>query len=238
MNFRAVILLVIILIFAVGFGLMSFTSYDATPLNNAYQSGKVNITQNTEAGTIPHQVIINNTDTKPVSVEKGDVLVSNSSQDLVIAENKKIAPNSSETVNAYCFEPQQKASPGAKLVPNNQSSNMVKKVIEDSDPSNQQNATQAQLQIWTLVSGGNVDVYTGEAPAVVEKGNIYYYQLSQNLTNAKNDVMTKFNITADQIRNINITAIQNNTGDISNWFGGLMDWLNGFIEWIKNLTGI
>jgi hypothetical protein len=238
MNIRAVIILVIIIIFAVGFGVMSFTSFQATSLTQAYQSGKANVTQITEAGTIPHQVSINNTDNKPIAVKKGDVLTSSSSQDLVIAENKQIPPNSNGTVKAYCYEPQQKASPGEKLVPGNQSSTAVKQIIEQSNIADSKNATQSQLQIWALVSGGNVNVYTGEAPAVVEKGNMYYYQLSQNLTNAKNDVMTKFNLTAEQIQNINLTSIQTNTGNISNWTGSLMDWLNGFIEWIKNTVGI
>jgi hypothetical protein len=234
MNMRAVIILVIIFIFALAFGLMSFMSFQTTSLTQAYQSGKANVTQITEAGTIPHQVTINNSDTKPIAVKKGDVLTSSSSQDLVIAEDKQIPPNSNGTVKAYCYEPQQKASPGEKLTPGNQSSTAVKQIIEQSNTADSKNATQSQLQIWTLVTGGNVDVYTGEAPALVEKGNMYYYQLTQNLTNAKNEVMTKFNLTADQIRNINLTGIQNNTGD---WMNGLMNWLNGLVEWIRSLTG-
>ena len=39
----------------------------------------------------------------------------NTSQDLVIAENKTVKKNGTDTVMAYCLEPEQQAVPGANL---------------------------------------------------------------------------------------------------------------------------
>jgi hypothetical protein len=78
------------------------------------------------------------------------------------------------------------------------------------------------LQIWILVGKGNVNPYTGEARALVENQGIRYYQLRQNLSNAKNSVMEQFNMTDTTIENISITSDSNTANQ---WFSDLRQWL-------------
>jgi hypothetical protein len=232
MNLRVILLVFIIFIFAVGFGVMSYSESLGIPLKQAYDNGKVTVVQNTTAGTVPHVVTIKNNDTKPVKVQKGDILKSNSSQDLVIAENSNIPENSTENINAYCFEPTQQAVVGAKLQPSsNTASSQIKQIITDSNPSDIQNATSAQLQIWTVVSGGNLTIYSGEPAALVDKQGITFFKLRQELTDAKSSVMSMFNVTSDGLENLTQQSTTTSSGDVQSLF-------NGFIDWIKGSLGI
>ncbi len=227
MNIRLVFLILIIVIFAAGTGFLSYSQSTGISLTQAYANGNVVIIQNTSAGTIPHQVSITNKGNDPVKVQIGDVLSSNSSQDLVIAENKTLKINSTDLVSAYCIEPSQRAVPGVKLKVNGTSSNAVKQVIEGSNIKDLSNATNAQVQIYILTSGVDFNIYSGEPVAVVQSQNINYTKLRQIVSDAKTALSTKFGVTVDNIDNIN----QNTTSNSSNT-------ADEFLNWLKTSTGV
>ncbi len=223
MNVRLVLLIVLVFAFAGGCGAVSFLSGGGITLEQAYDIKQVEIIQKTTAGTIPHNVTIKNNGTKPIVVDKGTSLKSKESQDLVIIEDKKVSPGSNDTVKAYCIEPETKAIPGATLTPSGMVSNQIKQIIDTSNPSDLQNATQSQLQIWIIVGKGQVDPYTGEAMAVVQTQKIKYYQLQEKLNTAKNEVMVRFSLTAESIQNLSSTADSNNQA--TTWLGDLRQWI-------------
>lgn len=226
MNFRVILLVFVIFIFAAGFGFMSYSESLGVPLKQAYNDGKVTVVQNTTAGTVPHLVTVQNNGTRPVQVQKGDILRSNSSQDVVVAEDKSVPQNSVTNVNVYCFEPVQKAVAGAKLQPSATASSQIKKIIDNSNPSDIQNATAAQLQIWVIVSGGNLNIYTGEPAALVSTQGITFSKLRQELSDAKSSVMTTFGVTSDGLKTLAGNTTSSGTG------------LNGITDWLKSSFGI
>ena len=169
MNIRLVFLIFVIVIFAAGTGFLSYSQSTGISLTQAYTDGNVVITQNTSAGSIPHHVNITNNGNEPINVQIGDVLISNSSQNLVIAQNKTLKIKIQRIlVSAYCIQPSQRAVPGVKLNVNGTSSNAVKQVIEGSNIKDLSNATNAQVQIYILTSGVNFNIYSGEPVAEVQ----------------------------------------------------------------------
>lgn len=229
MNIRVIILLAVVMVFAVGCGAISFLSGGGITLEQAYDAKQLEIIQNTAAGMVPHNVTIKNNGTKPVVVEKGTILKSKESQDLVIVDDKKINPATNDTVRAYCIEPDEKAIPGKSLTPSGTVSNEIKQIVDSSNPSDLQNATKSQLQIWIIVSKGSVDPYIGEAMALVQNQKIKYYQLQEKLNTAKNEVMVRFNLTSEAIQNISSTA---DSGT------GANTWVSDLRQWIKTNLGI
>lgn len=227
MNIRLVFLILIIVIFAAGTGFLSYSQSTGISLTQAYANGNVVIIQNTSAGTIPHQVNITNKGKDPVKVQVGDVLTSDSSQDLVIAENKTLKINSTDLVSAYCIEPSQRAVNGVKLKVNGTSSNAVKQVIEGSNIKDLSNATNAQVQIYILTSGVDFNIYSGEPVAVVQSQNINYTKLRQIVSDAKTALSIRFGVSVDNIDNIN----QNTTSNSSNT-------VDEFLNWLKTSTGV
>jgi hypothetical protein len=213
----------LIVIFAAGFGAISFLSSGGITLQQAYDNNQVNIIQKTYAGSIPHNVTIKNNGSKSLVIDKGTILKGKDSQDLVIVEDKKINPNTNDTVRAYCIEPDQKAIPGKILTPSGAVSSQIKQIIDNSNPSDLQNATQSQLQIWVIVGKGNVDPYIGEAMAVVQNQKIKYYQLQQKLNTAKTEIMQRFNITQEAIQSIPTTSDSNNSANT--WGSDLRQWI-------------
>ncbi len=224
---RLVFLIFLIVVFATGFGFISYSQSTGISLNEAYGTGNIVITQNTSAGTVPHQVNIVNNGNDPVKVEVGDVLTAQSSQDLVIAENKTIKKNTTDTISAYCLDPSQRAIPGVKLKANGTSTNAVKQVIMGSNINDLNNATNAQVQIWILTSGVDFNIYSGEPVAVVETQKINYTKLRQIVSDAKTAISTRFNVNVDNIDKLNQNGTSNSTGIVG-----------GFINWIKSTTGI
>ena len=229
MNLRLILLVMVVVVFAVGCGAMSFLSGGGITLEQAYDSKQVDIIQKTAAGTIPHIVTITNNGSKPLMVDKGTILKSKESQDLVIITDKKISPNNNDTVQAYCIEPDQKAVPGSSLNPSGTASSQVKQIIDSSNPADLQNATQSQLQIWIIVSKGTVDVYSGEAMAVVQNQKTKYYQLQEKLDTAKKNVMSRFNLTSEGIQNISFTVESSSSAST---------WISDLRQWFKNNLGI
>lgn len=229
MNIRLILLIMVVVVFAAGCGAMSYLSGGGTTLEQAYDNKQVEIVQNTAAGAIPHNVTIKNNGTKPVMVDKGTILKSKESQDLVIINDKKINPNNNDTVQAYCIEPDEKAVPGATLSPSGTASSQIMQIIDSSNPSDLQNATQSQLEIWIIASKGNVDVYSGESMAVVQAQKTKYYLLKEKLDTAKLSVMSRFGLTSEALQNISFTADSDNSANT---------FISNIRLWFKNTVGI
>jgi len=230
MNFRVILLVILVLIFTFSGIYLSMLSFDATSLKNSYGKGEVEIIQNTTAGTIPHVILIKNDGKQPIMVESGQILVSNSSQDLVVAEDIRVNQNSSSYIRAYCFEPNQTATPGSKLTPTDKASSDVQQLIKNSNLADQQNTTSTQLQIWILVSGDNVDLNSGEASVLLKNQNNNSTEIVNQFNEAKNNLLKNLNITEDQIKNIK-TESTISSSDI-------VGWINEFINWIKTSFNI
>ncbi|HMK54686.1 MAG TPA: DUF6569 family protein [Methanobacteriaceae archaeon] len=221
MNFRVILVVFLIVIFAVGMGAANFAAMGAVNLEKAQSDGKVEIIQNTAAGTVPHTVIIKNNGTQAVTVTKGQLLNNPSSQDLVVAEDITISAGSNSTVKAYCTEPDQKAVPGAKLTANQTANTMVLAIITTSTPSDPSSARSAQLEIWNLKKGGEVDPYTGEAQAMVQSSKSTYYQLKQDLAAAKTNVTSQFGLTNETLKtaeNLANPQVTSGMDELRNWF--------------------
>ncbi len=229
MNMRLILLIAVVVVFAAGSGAMSFLSGGGVTLEQAYDNQQVDIIQNTAAGSIPHNITVKNNGTKPLVVDKGTILKSKESQDVVIITDKKINPNSNDTVLAYCIEPDQKAVTGSSLYPSGTASSQVKEIIDSSNPTDLQNATQAQLQIWVIVTKGNVNVYSGEAMAVVQNQKTKYYQLQEKVETAKKNVMSRFNLTSEGVKNMSFSVESDNSANT--WFADLR-------QWFKNTVGV
>ncbi|CDG65000.1 MAG: hypothetical protein PWQ15_1165 [Methanobacterium sp.] len=229
MNMRLILLIAVVVVFAISSGAMSFLSGGGVTLEQAYDNQQVDIVQSTAAGSIPHNLTIKNNGTKPVVVDKGTILKSKESQDLVIITDKKINPNNNDTVLAYCIEPDQKAIKGSSLYPSGTVSPQIKEIIDSSNPTDLQNATQAQLEIWVIVTKGNVDVYSGEAMAVVENQKTKYYLLKEKVETAQDNVITRFNLTPEEVTNMSFSVKSDNNANT--WFSDLM-------QWFKNMVGM
>ena len=227
MNIRIIGVVLLIILFALASTMLSLSVSGGLGLNEAYSSGSIKVIQKTDAGTVPHEIEITNNGNTTVNAKKGNTLVSSISQDLVVAEDKNIASNSTETVKAYCIEPSQKAVINTKLLPVNNTYKGVNRVISSSNPYDAQSAYNAQLKIWVIMSGGNLNPYTGEPVAVVETKQIGWTQFRQNLADAKNEVLKTFNVNESEIQNLN----QDQGFNPQNW-------INDTINWIKSSLGI
>jgi hypothetical protein len=227
MSIRLVFLIFVIVIFATGTGFLSYSQSTGIPLAQAYTDGNVVITQVTTAGSIPHHVNITNNGNEPINVQIGDMLISNSSQNLVIAQNDTINKNSSDIVSTFCVQPSQRAVPGAKLNVNGTSSNAVKQVIEGSNLNDLSNATNTQVQIFILTSGVNFYIYSGEPVSEVLNQSITYTKYKQIVKAASTALAASFNVTVNNIGNINQNQTSNSTYSVT-----------GFLNWVKTTTGI
>lgn len=227
MNFRVILLVILVFIFTLSGVYLNVVSFGANSLNTAFAEGNVEITQNTTAGTVPHIVKIVNSGKKPVMVESGQILRSDTSQDLVAAENKMIYQNSTDYVKAYCYEPNQTSAPGTQLYPKDRASSDIKQIIDHSNIMDSRNTTSTQLQIWIIVSGDNIDTTTGEVQELVKKQSISNAEITQELNDARINLLKSLNVTEEEIKNIEPTS----SIDI----GAL---IKEFIDWIKNAFNI
>lgn len=221
MNIRLVFLIFLVVVFALGTGFMSYSQTTGISLKQAYSSGSVILTQSSTAGTVPHQVNITNTGNDPVKVQVGDILIGNSSQNLVIAENKTVKSNSTDIIHAYCMDPSTRAVTGAKLQVGNSSSGAVKQVIYGSNLNDLNNATDAQVQIWILTSGVDFNIYSGEPAALVENQNITYTKLKQMVSDSKNEIASRFNVNVNSIDSFN----QSTTASSGGFLHGIYNWM-------------
>lgn len=225
MNLRVILLVILVLIFTISGIYLSALSFASTSLENSYNNGEVEIIQNTTAGTIPHIILVKNNGKKPIMVETGQILTSNSSQDLVVAEDKKVNQNSSSYIMAYCFQPNQTAVPGSKLKPTDKASTEVKQLITNSNLTNPQNTTRTQLQIWIIVSKDKLDFNSGEASLFIQNQTINSTEITKQLNEARENLIQKLNITEGEIKNIKPDSSVGSTD--------IIIWTNEFINWIK-----
>ena len=227
MNIRVISVISLIFLFVIASVMLIFTVSGGISLDKAYADGSVLVVQKTSAGSIPHSVDITNNGNSTINVKQGNTLSSSTSQDLVIAENKQITKNSTENVKAYCIDPSQRAVAGAKLIPINNTTSSINKLLNSSNPNDAQNAYNTQLEIYVIVSGGNLNPYTGEPVAIVETKGITWTQFRQDLAVAKNNVMSTFNVTESGIPTLNQTSDNNSS-----------NWINDTINWIKSILNI
>lgn len=231
MNIRVLGVIFVILLFALASGFLSYSVSGGTSLKDAYSEGNIKVIQETVAGTVPHQILITNSGNEAIKVKKGDILASSVSTDLVIAEDKKISASSNDTVKAYSIEPTQRAVVNAKLLPVNSTYNALNQVLRNSDPSNLQSTLKTQLQIWIIMSGNNLNPYTGEPVATAETRNLSWSQFRQEISDAKNGLLTLFNVKEDQIKDLNQNQAQSNAGQVQTS-------INNILSWIESSLGI
>ena len=225
MNFRVILLVILVIIFTISGIYLSVLSFEATSLKDSYNKGETEIIQNTTAGTIPHVIMVKNNGKRPVMVETGQILISDTSQDLVVAEDKMVSQNSSSYIRAYCFQPNQTAAPGSKLKPTEKASPEVLQVISNSNLADVQNTTRTQLQIWIIVSKDNVDLNSGEASVLIQNQSINNTEIINQLNEAKVNLVKNLNITEGELKNI---KPESSLGS-----GDIMGWISGFIDWFK-----
>jgi hypothetical protein len=223
MNIRVILLIMLVLVFAVGLGTLSLITGSTINLQKAQAEGKATIVQDTPAGTVPHTITIYNNNSNSILAQKGTVLTSPNSQDLVIAEDKTIPARGNQTIKAYCTQPDQKATPGSQLQANQTASPEIINIIENSNPSDVTNATNSQLKIWAIVTGGDVNIYSGEAAALVQTQGTTYIKLKQDLDSAKTQVLSTFNLTEQSLKSLNTT---NSTSEVKNLFEDIKNWIS------------
>lgn len=202
MNFRVVLVVMAIFLFAGVFGSLNFLSNQELDIEQAYAAGTITIIQKTPAGSVPHEVTIVNKGEEAIKVEKGYTLISNSSEDLVIAREEIISPQNNGTVLAYCIEPETNAQEEAELAVSTKAPQLIMDLISNSNPQNPAEAFKTQLKIWILVSDGEVNIYEGEALSLSRKQGISSFELQNNISTSKIEVMTQFNLTENDMGNI------------------------------------
>jgi hypothetical protein len=229
MNFRLILLILLVLIFTICGIYISVLSFEATSLQESYQKGDVEIIQNTTPGSVPHIIQFKNNGKKPLMVETGQILTSNTSQDMVVAEDKMVNQNSSSYISAYCFQPNQTATLGAKLTPSGKASAEIYQLIKNSNLADAQNSTSTQLQIWIIVSGDNLNLKTGEATVLIEKQGINNTEINNKLNDARTNLVKVLNLTEGELKNLSPQS----PNDVD-----LVNWINVFINWFKNSFNI
>ncbi len=220
MNIRVAGIVLIVILFALTSGYMSYSISGGEALNKVYNKENIQVTQSTSAGTVPHEVNVKNSGNDTIKVKKGEVLTSSISPDMIIAEDKTVEPNSNETVKAYSLESSKRVNVGSKLLPVNTTYDSLNQVISESNPSDAKSVLNTQLEIWIIMSGGNLNPYTGEPVAVVEKNDIKWTNFRQNISDAKTSVMNTFNVNESEIsslKNKNINIGQTWIDDISDY---------------------
>ncbi len=80
-----------------------------------------------------------------------------------------------------------------------------------------------------------MNVNSGEASSLVQKQQISYSQLNQDISTAKNNLITSFNISSSEIGNFNQTSSQINLNYIIN---NAFKWINIFVDWVRSSLGI
>ena len=223
MNIRVIGVVLLIIIFTSASVVLNLSVLEGSPLSEVYSSGNIKVIQKTASGTIPHEIEITNNGNTTINAKKGDVLASSVSQNMIIAEDKQISSNSTETIKAYGLESSERAVIGTKLLPVNNTYYGVNQVINNSHSNDSQSAYNTQLKIWIIMSGGNLNPYTGEPVDVVKSKGITWTQFRQNIADAKSEIRKTFNVTDDEIQNLNQKPSVSPPS-----------WINDGTNWIKN----
>lgn len=194
MNYRIILVLLCICLFAGGMGALNLFSDRGLSLDDAFNNGRIKIVQDTDEGDIPHSIMVSNDADKKVDITKGTILLGNSTQDMVVARDMTILPQSKGEVEVYCLDPKTSAVKGKTLEPNGFASDVMTDIISSSNPLNHDSALSTQLQIWALSSGKNFNAKSDEALALSKKENITSKELLEKIDEAKIQIKTKLEI--------------------------------------------
>lgn len=104
MNIRLILVLLTLFLFAIGFGALNIIAEQDLNLEQAYEEGYIKIIQKSSAGSVPHELMLINTGDRSIRVEKGYSLISDSSEDMVIAREEIIAAGRNGTILAYSLK--------------------------------------------------------------------------------------------------------------------------------------
>lgn len=196
MNYRIILVLVCICLFAGGMGVLNLFSDRGLNLEDGFSQGNIEIVQDTDKGNVPHTVIVDNKADKKVEVTNGTILLGNSTQDMVVARDMTILPKSKGEVEVYCLDPKIVAVKGNLLEPAGHVSDVMSDIISSSNPTNHESALSTQLQIWALNCGKDFNM-TGEAVALSEKENMTFNELLEKIDDAKIQIKAKLEIKTD-----------------------------------------
>lgn len=227
MNFRVILLVLVVLVFTAGGTYINVHSFEESSLENTFNAGNLEIIQNTSAGTVPHIVQVKNTAKKPVKVDVGQIFGSNTAQDMVIAEEKVVNQDSSIYIRAYCYEPYQEAKPGEKLRPTGKASTELLDVINSANLADNNATLIAQLKIWIIASGDNLTTNKGEVQVLL--GNYSYYQTQQLINQTRTNLAQNLNVTEEELKNIRpLSSVDLNP----------LNWIRGFFRWMNKAFNI
>jgi hypothetical protein len=209
MNYKIILVIFCICLFAGGMGALNLFSDRGLSLDDAFSNGKIKIVQDTDNGTIPHMVKVTNNANKKVEIAKGTVLLGKSTQDMVVARDMTILPKSKANIEVYCLDPKKLAIKGKKLEPKGSASEVMADIISSSNPLNHDNALSTQIQIWALTSGKDFNAKSNESLALCKKEDITTNELLEKIDEAKIKIKTKLeiktelNLTSSEATNIN-----------------------------------
>ncbi|BAZ98658.1 hypothetical protein [Methanothermobacter sp. EMTCatA1] len=206
MKGRIILVIGTIFLFAFLSGLLGYVTMGGPDLETAYHEGNVEITQKSSAGEVPHTIEVKNSGQRPVRVKTGTILRSETSGDLVTAEDAEVAPESSAEVLAYSLEPERRTMKGSDLEPAGTVPSLMQDVISSSNPENPQEAFRTQLMIWVLARGDDLNIYRGEVYATVKWRDMRFYQLRDNITAVKSEIASEYGLTEDQLNEVNINS--------------------------------
>ncbi|MDI9618434.1 hypothetical protein [Methanothermobacter sp.] len=205
MNARILLVISLIFIFAFLSGGIGYITLGGPDLASAVRDGSAEVIQKGGAGDVPNTVEIRNTGNKPVRVDSGTLLASNTSGDLVIATDTHVSPGSAEDVPAYSVEPEERTVPGVKLEPAGKAPALMVDVLS-SNPADPSEAFNTQLKVWVLARGDELNIYRGEVYAMVKKRDMRFYQLRENITAVRSELMDEYGLTEEQLSELNITS--------------------------------
>lgn len=209
MNYKIILVILCICLFAGGMGALNLFSDRGLSLEDAFANGKIKIVQDTDKGNVPHTVIVTNNADKKIEINKGTILLGNATQDMVVARDMIILPKSKGNINVYCLDPKKTAVKGKKLEPKGFASEVMTDIISSSNPTNHDNALSTQLQIWALTSGKNFNTKSDETLALCKEENITTNELLEKIDEAKIqikaklEIKTELNLTSSEVSNIN-----------------------------------
>ena len=206
MKGRIILVIGTIFMFALLSGIIGYVTIGGPDLEGAYHEGSVKITQKSSAGDVPHTVEVKNMGQRPVRVKTGIILRSEASGGLVTASSTEVAPGSSAEVFAYSIEPERRTMNGASLEPAGTVPSLMRDVLSSSNPEDPQDAFRTQLMIWVLARGDALNIYRGEVYAVVKARDMRFYQLRDNVTAVKSELVSEYGLTEDQLNEVNINS--------------------------------
>ncbi|MGB9838620.1 hypothetical protein [Methanothermobacter sp.] len=214
MNSRILLVISLIFIFAFLSGWIGYITLGGPDLASACRDGSAEVIQKGIAGEVPNTVEIRNTGNKPVRVDTGTLLASKTSGDLVIATDTIVSPGTVEDVPAYSVEPEDRTLEGVKLEPTGKAPALMVDVLSSSNPADPSEAFTTQLKLWVLSRGDELNIYRGEVYAMVKKRDMRFYQLRENITAVRSELMDEYGLTEEQFSELNINSpILNQTGN-------------------------